>query len=282
LNPELFQEFSKISSQLDELNLSKLGRFFPDFEHRVLRLEKIQSYKYRNKKLAIASLIHRSALVFWPMDKNGIMSNEKLEYLGDSFLSFFSAVECMVSHAGMNEGELSKLRAAIVGTENLSRKSSELGIGELLMMGKGESQSFGQKRENALADAFESVAAALLLDGGLGAARNWLMEVFASDLMIGKETLLQFDAKTRFQQWTQSIVFRPPTYRVVGSTSTPQNTDFLVAAFLGEHELARASGRNKREASKRVAEILQSQVESGELTEKHILSMFTNSEKEDS
>ena len=275
----LSEEFAKITLQTEELNFSKLLRYFPDLEQRIDRLEKIQSHVYRNKKIAAASLVHRSALVYFPADKTGVMSNEKLEYLGDSFLSFFSALECMASHEKMNEGELSKLRAAIVGTENLSRKSRELGVGELLMMGKGEAQSSGQKRDNALADAFEAVAAALLLDGGLEAAKSWLLEVFASDLMVGKETLLQFDAKTRFQQWIQALVFRPPTYRVVGSTSTPQETEFLVAAFLGDVELARAPGRNKREASKKVAEILQTKVDSGELTEDYIKKIVSLDEK---
>jgi ribonuclease III len=258
--------FRFIEDQIERLNLEKLRRFFPQFEDSVGSLERLQNHSYRNKKTAVACLIHRSSLVYWPGDKTGVFSNEKLEYLGDAFLNFFVATEAMSAHPDMNEGQLSKLRAAIVGTDNLSRKAREMGLGDLLLLGKGEALSHGQKRQNALADAFESVTAALLLDAGEDFARAWLFEVFAADLVVGKETLAHFDVKTRFQQWTQGIVGQPPTYRVVGNNATPQSTEFIVAGFVGETELARASAQSKRDASKLVAAKMQALVDSGALT----------------
>jgi ribonuclease-3 len=266
--------FLFIEEQIERLNLEKLKRHFPKFEECVARLESVQGHGYRNKKTAVASLIHRSSLVYWPSDKTGIFSNEKLEYLGDSFLNFFVATEAMAAHPEMNEGQLSKLRAAIVGTDNLSRKARALGLGEMLLLGKGEALSHGQRRQNALADAFESVTAALLLDAGEESARQWLFDIFAADLVIGKETLASFDVKTRFQQWTQSIVGQPPVYKVVGTIATPQQTEFIVAGFVGETELARASAQSKRDASKLVAAKMQALVDKGELTPDALLKLM--------
>jgi ribonuclease-3 len=260
------ERFRFIAEQIEKLNVDKLRRHFPHCEESVSKLEAVQGHTYRNRKTALASLIHRSSLVYWPNDKSGIFSNEKLEYLGDSFLNFFVATEAMAAHPEMNEGQLSKLRAAIVGTESLSRKARDLGLGELLLLGKGEALSHGQKRQNALADAFESVTAALLLDAGEDGARRWLFEIFAADFVIGEETLAHFDVKTRFQQWTQGIVGRPPTYKVVGTIATPQITEFIVGGFVGDTELARASAPSKRDASKLVAAKMQVLVDRGELT----------------
>ena len=268
--------FHFIEEQIEKLALDKVKRHFPRCEEHVDRLEAVQGYRYRNRKTALASLIHRSSLVYWPLDKAGVFSNEKLEYLGDSFLNFFVATEAMAAHPEMNEGQLSKLRAAIVGTESLSRKARGLGLGELLLLGKGEALSHGQKRQNALADSFEAVTAAMLLDAGEERARRWLFEVFAADFVVGKETLAQFDVKTRFQQWTQGIVGQPPTYRVVGTMSTPLNTEFIVAGFVGETELARASAPSKRDASKLVAAKMQELVDRGKLTAEILTRLVAN------
>ena len=271
--------FRFIEDQIEKLAVEKLKRHFPRCDEHVARLEKVQGHAYRNKKTALASLIHRSSLVYWPNDKSGVFSNEKLEYLGDSFLNFFVATEAMAAHPEMNEGQLSKLRAAIVGTESLSRKARDLGLGEMLLLGKGEALSLGQKRQNALADSFEAVTAALLLDAGEEGARRWLFEVFAADFVIGQETLAHFDVKTRFQQWTQGIVGQPPTYKVVGTMSTPQATEFIVAGFVGETELARASAVSKRDASKLVAAKMQNLVDCGELTAELLIRLASPSKE---
>lgn len=268
--------FQFIEEQIEKLAVDKIKRHFPRCEENVFKLEKVQGHVYRNKKTALASLIHRSSLVYWPIDKMGVFSNEKLEYLGDSFLNFFVATEAMAAHPEMNEGQLSKLRAAIVGTESLSRKARDLGLGDMLLLGKGEALSLGQKRQNALADSFEAVTAALLLDGGEEVARRWLFEVFAADFVVGQETLAHFDVKTRFQQWTQGIVGAPPTYKVVGTVSTPQATEFIVAGFVGETELARASAASKRDASKLVAAKMQALVDSGELTSEILVTLVSS------
>jgi ribonuclease-3 len=268
------EKIERIRADFEGLNLDKIRQRFPNFLQNISALEAIQNYEYRSKKLALSSLLHRSALVYWPTDKSGVFSNERLEFLGDAFLSIYVAMEAMVAHPDLQEGQLSKLRAAIVGTENLSTKADELGIGKILLFGKGEMQTTGAKKKNALADGFESVTAALLLDGGDEVARRWLGQVFSGDLLTARDTIAHFDAKTQFQQWVQSIIGSPPVYRVVGTISTHLETEFIVAGFIGDVEIARAKGSNKRDASKAVAAQMQLMVESAELNADLIKSYF--------
>ncbi|BBH51676.1 ribonuclease III family protein [Fluviispira sanaruensis] len=270
----LEKRLTLLRTHFKELNFNKLSRVFPQIEANIDKLGEIQGHRYQDKKLAAISLVHRSSLVYWPTDKSGIFSNERLEFLGDAFLSFFVASEAMIEHRSLQEGDLSRLRAALVGTENLALKSRDLGIGECLLVGKAEMNSNPQRRDNVLADAFEAVTAALLLDAGEEKARAWLLKIFSEDLLAGKDTLLKFDAKSKLQQWTQGIIGVPPVYKAIGTEGTPQETFFIVAAFIGETEIGRASAASKREASKKVADKIIEKIESGELTKEMIVSFF--------
>lgn len=269
---------SEWAEQVDE---TRLRKFFPDVDARVASLEKLQGHCYARRRVAIVSMIHRSALVYWPTDKSRIFSNERFEFLGDSFLNYFVASRAMAAFPQMPEGQLSKLRAALVSTENLAEKARKMHLQDIIMFGRGEIVKGGfrdEKRQNILADAFESVTAALLIDAGESFAWEWLEAQFAADLVTGIQTLEQFDVKTRFQQWTQSICGKPPTYRVVKTIATPQKTQFVVAGFIGHTEIARASASNKRDASKAVAARMQKLVDAGQLTEEQVKNFAAQSE----
>lgn len=265
------ERLSTIKNIYSTVEVEKIRKIFKFVDGSVEKLESLQHHFYQDKKIAVVALLHRSALVYWPHDKSGVTSNECLEFLGDSFLNFYVATELMAAHPEMDEGDLSKLRAAIVSTDNLALKAKELKIESHLLLGKGEVLSSQQAKSNALADAFESITAALLLDGGDAKVRTWLSEVFAVDILIGKSTLQKFDVKTQFQQWTQSIIGVPPTYKVVGTVGTPQDTQFIVAGFIGETEIERATASSKKLASKLVAEKMQKLVDDGTLTKEMIL-----------
>lgn len=253
------------------LNFQKLSAVFPQVDSHIDALSDLQGHKYTNRNIAAVALTHRSALVFWPTNKAGIFSNERLEFLGDAFLSFYIASEAMLLQPGLQEGELSRLRAIIVGTENLAQKSRELGLGLCLLVGKAESNSTPNSQDNVLADAFEAVTASLLIDAGEQKTRQWLNQIFKKDLCMSQESLLNFDSKGKVQQWTQSIIGVPPTYKTIGTEGTPQDTLFIVAAFVGSTEIARASAKNKREASKKVAEKIVELIDSNKLTREVLL-----------
>lgn len=263
--------FASLIEIFSKLNYQKLSSFFPQVDCYIDVLSDIQEHTYINKKLAAVALTHRSALVFWPTNKTGIFSNERLEFLGDAFLSFYIASEAMILQPELQEGELSKLRAIIVGTENLALKSRELGLGSCLLVGKAETNSTPNSQENVLADVFEAVTASLLIDAGEQKTRKWLNQIFKNDLNMSQESLLNFDSKGKVQQWTQSIIGVPPSYKTIGTEGTPQETYFIVAAFIGNTEIARASAKNKREASKKVAEKIIGLIDSKILTREVLL-----------
>lgn len=276
----LHERLEPIRTRLAQIDRDEIIKFFPGALARVQALEKIQSHTYSSVQVALVALLHRSAMVYWPKkDEAVVQSNERLEFLGDAVLGTFVASEAMLAFPDLAEGQLSRLRAALVGTESLSKKAHDLGIGRILLLGKGELSSGGNRRQSLLADAFESVTAALFVDAGEEKVWSWLMDVFGSDLILADKILTDFDAKTRFQQWTQKVIGVPPTYRVIGSNSTPESTEFIVAAFIGDVELARASGRNKRDASKKVALVMQQLVDSGELDEAALVEMYEGKRK---
>jgi len=274
---DLFDNVGQLNKLFNGLNFEKLIRVFPQTLSNVDLLGDIQGHRYKNKKLAATALIHRSAFVFWPQDKTGILSNERLEFLGDAFLNFFVAASSMHYEPLFHEGELSRLRAAIVGTDNLAAKSRQLGIGNCLLVGKAENNALALNQfDNILADAFEAVTAALAIDAGEEKAKQWLTTVFEADFQMGLETLGRFDAKGKVQQWVQSILNQPPVYKTIGTEGTPQETSFIVAAFVGSHEIARATGKNKREASKKVAAKILNMIESSELTKEKMMTYSGN------
>jgi ribonuclease-3 len=276
----LHSRFERIRARFSQIDTDEIIKVFPGAMARVHSLEKIQSHRYRCFPIALVALLHRSAMVYWPRkDQIEVQSNERLEYLGDALLGTFIASEAMLAFPELAEGQLSRLRAALVGTVSLSRKANDLGIGRILLLGKGELSSGGHRRQSLLADAFEAVTAALFIDAGEEKVWTWLMEVFGSDLILADKVLTEFDAKTRFQQWTQKLIGVPPTYRVIGSNSTPESTEFIVAGFIGDVELARSSGRNKRDASKQVAVKMQQLVDSGELNEEKLIEIYQGKRK---
>lgn len=269
----------QIRESLRALDAVKVARVFPRLDASVSLLESIQSHNYSDKNVARVAIIHRSALVHWPIDKRGVFSNERIEFLGDSFLNYFAAVELMIANPSWQEGELSKLRAAIVGTESLAKKARHLGLSECLILGKGESLAAGHQRDGILADAFESTTAALLLDAGEETAWKFCKRVFVDDIGAGSKILETFDAKSRFQQWVQAVAGVHPTYRVIGTESTHEKTDFIVGAFIGRVEVGSAAAPNKRLASKLVAQKLVDLIDSGEFTPEHAKRCFEEGQK---
>ncbi len=274
-----FNYFDDLKRNFHSFQFQKFSSQFPQVDASIELLEKIQTYQYKDRNVAAVSLIHRSCFVYWPHDKSGILSNENLEFLGDSFLNYYAALQCMIHFPNMKEGELSKLRAALVSTESLAKKTKEFGITDCLLVGKSEEISSYDTKENVLADIFESVTAALLIDGGEARCFEWLQKVFGTEFESGEIILTNSDAKGKVQQWSQSFLGKPPVYEVVGIEGTPHERFFIIAGFIGNLEIARAKSKSKRSASKLVAKEILDKIESGELTQEIILHSMNNEDK---
>jgi len=179
--------------------------------------------------------------------------NERLEFLGDTVLDFLISDLLMNICPDSPEGELSKLRSALVSETNLSRVARELGIGSYLLLGKGEEQTGGRDKSSLLANALEAVIAALYMDGGLDAAYGFIRRRFEADIreMAGSDRT--FDSKTELQEYCQSSFGELPSYAVVSETGPDHLKVFEVEITASGRPLARGTGRSKKEAEQNAA-----------------------------
>jgi len=202
-------------------------------------------YEPVDPELFRRALTHRSA---------GSRNNERLEFLGDAVLSLVVAQYLYERHGDADEGALSRLRARIVSGESLAQVAAELGVGEQLALGPGELKTGGHRRESILADAFESVCGALLLDAGFSAAQPLLLRWLESALTRSDEPDSVKDAKTRLQEWLQSRGMALPRYSVESVSGEPHEQFFQVSCQVAALNLsARGAGSSRRRAEQQAA-----------------------------
>jgi ribonuclease-3 len=212
-------------------------------------LEDTSGIHFENTSLLQQALIHRSYI--YETAGEGLSSNERLEFLGDSILAFISADFLYRTFPELNEGELSDLRAALVRRETLATFAQEINLGNFLLMGKGEQSSGVSQR--VLASAFEAVLGALFLDQGIEAVQEFLkprLEPLAQNIVSKR---LFKDQKSLFQEQAQAQVGITPTYRLVSQEGPSHNREFTVEVLLGDEVAGRGQGRNKQAAEQEAA-----------------------------
>lgn len=212
-------------------------------------LEETLGIHFENSSLLQQALIHRSYI--YESAGEGLSSNERLEFLGDSILAFISAEYLFRTFPNLNEGELSDLRAALVRRETLATFAQEINLGNFLLMGKGEQSSGVSQR--VLASAFEAVLGALFLDQGIKAVQWFLkprLEPLAQNIVSKR---LFKDQKSLFQEQAQAQVGITPTYRLVSHEGPSHNREFTVEVLLGDEVAGRGQGRNKQAAEQEAA-----------------------------
>ncbi|HEY8448847.1 MAG TPA: ribonuclease III [Bacillota bacterium] len=179
--------------------------------------------------------------------------NERLEFLGDAVLDLIVAEVLYRRHPDLPEGDLSRLRAAVVCAPTLARIARRLGLGEHLRLGQGEEASGGRNRTSVLANALEAFLGALYLSEGLEAARAFVDRHFAGELEDAAAGRLVEDFKTRLQEITQERFGTEPEYRVVREEGPDHAKTFHVQVRLRDEVLGAGSGRNKKEAEQEAA-----------------------------
>jgi ribonuclease-3 len=179
--------------------------------------------------------------------------NERLEFLGDAVIDLAVSHRLMERFPQAREGELSRLRAAIVDEEGLVAVAREIGLGELLLLGRGEELSGGREKPSLLADALEAVIGAIYLSGGLGPVLELVDRHFGKALERLSQGLLGRDAKTQLQEITQSAHKASPRYRVVSESGPDHSKTFVIEVVLGESLLGKGEGRSKKEAEQAAA-----------------------------
>ena len=209
-------------------------------------LEEKLGYQFRDISLLEGALYHSSYAN--EHRKQEVRSNERLEFLGDAVLGFVSAAHLYGKHPDSPEGELTRIRAALVREESLFEVASYLGLGEYLLLGKGEELGGGRQRPSILADATESVFAAVYLDGGIEAARELIHRVLLDK---EREELVEErrrDYKTELQELVQRKPEQALQYDLVGESGPDHNKTFTMQVKLNGETIGEGCGRTKKEA----------------------------------
>ncbi len=216
------------------------------------QLEGRIGYCFRQGTLLDEALTHRSALNE-SLDREA-RDNERLEFLGDAVLGLMVASLLLERFPQKREGELSRLRASLVGEAPLARLSRSLGLGEYLVMGKGERLTGGADRTSLLADAFEALLAAVYLDGGPVAATTLVTRLFLPLLPAVASDMVGRDFKTALQELAQARFGAVPHYRLDSISGPPHNRRFTISVILQEELLGEGEGGSKKEAAQEAAQ----------------------------
>jgi ribonuclease III len=209
-------------------------------------LQKELEYYFKDPSLLARCLTH----VSYNYDRN-LGHNEVLEFLGDAVLDLAISDLLMRRFPERSEGDLSRMRAALVNSSVLAEKAMAINLGPLLRLGKGEERSGGRYKESILAGAFEALLGAIYRDGGYEAARSLVERYFASD--VKEKTLGQQDYKTRLQEISQMLFREPPVYRLVSERGPDHAKSFVTEIAVGGKVLGMGEGRSKKQAEQEAA-----------------------------
>ncbi len=223
-------------------------------------LEAYIGYRFDDRGLLDNALTHRSFV-----NENSALpckDNERLEFLGDAVLELTVSDMLMKKFPDYAEGELSKLRASVVNEQPLATLARRFRIGEFLLLGKGEEASGGRTKSSLLANAFESVVAALYLDGGFDRTAAFIGRLFEPLIEAGALAAVYRDYKTAAQEICQNLFRELPRYLMISETGPDHEKRFETSLIIGERVIATGMGRSKKEAeqqaAKKALEMLQS------------------------
>ena len=196
------------------------------------------------------ALTHRS---FLNENPQALEDNERLEFLGDAVLDFVVGSWLYIHYPEMSEGEMTRLRAALVRTERLGAFANHIELGRALRLGRGEEEGGGRERPAMLCAAFEAVIGALYIDAGIGAVNQFMdpfLENGVKEIYRGEGDR---DPKSILQEWVQARGLKAPIYKIVNESGPDHDKHFDVEVIIDGQSLAIGEGRNKQLASKSAA-----------------------------
>lgn len=205
-------------------------------------------YTFKNERLLRQALTHSS----YANEGHGIESYERLEFLGDSVLGFVTAQYLYEKDRGPDEGELTKLRAAVVCEKALCGYSKQLGIGKYMLLGRGEQQSGGMERPSILADMYEAVLAAIYLDGGMEPAEKFVLRFIVPEAESQRRRKFK-DFKTALQEIVQQNPGERLEYVLSGESGPDHNKTFISEVHLNSNVIGVGRGRSKKESEQQAA-----------------------------
>ncbi len=198
-------------------------------------------YTFQRPELLRAALTHTSGA------NTRAASNERLEFLGDSVLGLVTCEQLFHRFPDYQEGDLTKVKSVVVSRKTCARFSSELGLGDFLFLGKGVS-TYGEIPSNMLADVFESLVAAIFIDGGWVVAKQFVLRFIEPEIERVARDAVGANAKSQLQQVVQRLYGGTPRYFLLDEQGPDHDKCFKVAAEVSGHQFPPAWGRNKKEA----------------------------------
>ncbi len=206
--------------------------------------------KFPNDHLLHRALTHRSYLNEY---QDVLKDNERLEFLGDAVLDFLVGAWLYQRFPEMAEGQLTRMRSALVRTEQLAAFASKIDLGAAMLLGRGEADSGGRQRPVLLCAVFEALVGAIYLDIGLPAVREFVEPFLESVADTIYASGKMQDPKSRLQEWTQAHGYGAPTYRTVATTGPDHDKVFEIEVEINGQIYGRASGHSKQAAAKAAA-----------------------------
>jgi ribonuclease-3 len=202
---------------------------------------------FTNYLLLSRALTHRSYL---NEHLDAIEDNERLEFLGDAVLDFLVGDWLYNHFPEMAEGELTRLRSALVRTEQLSEFAQSINLGSVLRLGHGEEEGGGRQRPALLCGAFEALVGALYLNAGLEAVYDFMVPLISNAVLLIMNERRDHDPKSLLQEWVQSKGFGPPVYHIVGTSGPEHEKLFEVQVIVDNQVYGAGSGHSKQLAAK--------------------------------
>lgn len=205
-----------------------------------------------NKTLLEQAFTHRSYL---NEAKVPTESNERLEFLGDSIISFIVSEHLYKKYKEFDEGVLTNLRSLLVNTKSLAQAARELKFGEKLRLSKGEEESRGRENDTLLANSFEAFIGALYLDQGIDVVRKFIADMLFSKIDEYVQRKAFKDPKSLLQEYVQARKQSFPIYKVLHEEGPPHAKIFTVGVFVNNELLGEGVGKSKQEAEEKAAQI---------------------------
>lgn len=216
----------------------------PDIAGLSLRLQ----YHFQDPSILRQALAHRS----WCSEHPGELSNERLEFLGDAVLGFVVADLAYERHADLPEGKLTDLRKAVVNAGSLAEVARSIGLGEEILLGKGEAMAAGHDKPSILSDALEAVIGAVFIDGGIEPAKALVERFVSPGLNLAVSQLDTLDQKTALQELVAKLDLKAPSY-VIDEEGPDHQKLFFAQVIVDGEVLGRGQGRSKKVAEAQAA-----------------------------
>ncbi|AJA45401.1 ribonuclease III [Frischella perrara] len=216
-------------------------------KNKLVALQKQINYSFKNIDLLIHALTHRSA---------NKIHNERLEYLGDSILSYVIAEALFERFPKVDEGDLSQMRSSLVCGETLAKMGQNFNIGDSMILGPGELKSGGHRRESIISDAVEAIIGAIYLDSDIQTIKQLILAWYQTRLVQIQPGIKQKDSKTRLQEYLQGQRQNRPVYLIVEVIGDDHDQEFVVQCKL-ENDDNQYLGRgvNRRKAEQAAAQM---------------------------